>query len=263
MNQIVLKDISFVYKNEEEFSLRNLNLDFKQGEFVSILGPNGSGKSTLLKLIAGNLKPQKGAINFNGNEYKKIKIKDLAKLIAFVPQSSNPVFQFSIFEIVMMGRTPYLNMFGFENEDDVKIVNEALELVELTHLKDHGINEVSGGEAQRAFIARAIVQQPKVILLDEPSSHLDIKHQLSIFNLIKKLNKEKGLTVILVSHDLNLSGLYSDRIILMKQGKIFFDGNVILSLTEENIRSVFGVDSKVKINENNYSVNVTIKPFLN
>ncbi|MGE5352614.1 MAG: ABC transporter ATP-binding protein [Acidobacteriota bacterium] len=264
MPLVELKNICFSYnsssKDESEFQLRNIHLTIDDGEFISVLGPNGSGKSTLLKVITGLLKPSKGEISLQNNPYRNISRKTLARAIAFVPQSSLTIFPFSIYEIVMMGRTPYLNMFGYEKKEDRDRVMEAIELVDIAHLKDKGINEVSGGEAQRAFIARAIVQQPKLILLDEPNSHLDIKHQLSVFNLIKKLNADNGLTVLSVSHDLNLAGFYSSRVILMKQGEILEDDKTERILTSENIYKVFEVNSEVGIDKDSQRVNVVIKP---
>lgn len=264
MPLIELKNIYFSYdsssKGESEFSLRNIHLTVENGEFISILGPNGSGKSTLLKLIAGILKPSGGNIFLEGSDYRNISKKNLAKTIAFVPQTALTIFPFSLFEIVMMGRTPYLNLIGYERPEDREIVDEAMELVDITHLRNKGINEVSGGEAQRAFIARAIVQQPRLILLDEPNSHLDIKHQLSIFDLIQKLNMEKKLSVVTVSHDLNLAGYYSSRVIMMKEGCIVEDDKTMNILTKENILKIFEVEADIKVDEKSSKVNVTIKP---
>jgi iron complex transport system ATP-binding protein len=157
-----------------------------------------------------------------------------------------------------MGRTPYLNLLGFEKEDDLIKINNALELVGISHLKNKSINSISGGEAQRAFIARAIAQEPELILLDEPNAHLDLEHQLSIFNLLKKLNDEEQLTIIMVSHDLNLAGCYSKRIVLMKSGNIFLDDEKSKVLTQDNISKVFRVNSKI-YNEGN-NINVAIFP---
>ncbi|HEX2868624.1 MAG TPA: ABC transporter ATP-binding protein [Ignavibacteriales bacterium] len=264
MPLVELKNICFSYssssKDEPLFQLKNIHLRIEGGEFISVLGPNGSGKSTLLKIISGLLKYSQGKISLEGENYRNISRKALARAIAFVPQSSLTIFPFSIYEIVMMGRTPYLNMFGYENKEDRRLVNEAIEMVDIQHLKHKGINEVSGGEAQRAFIARAIVQNPKLILLDEPNSHLDIKHQLSIFNLIKKLNEEKGLSVLSVSHDLNLAGFYSSRVILMKEGRILEDDRTDRILTKDNIYRVFGVHSETVTDERSRKVNVVVKP---
>ena len=267
MNFLSLEHIYFNYGNEKndfpKFNLEDVTLSFNKGEFVSLLGPNGCGKSTMLKIIIGLLKAKEGRLLLNDKDYKFISRKDLAKKIAFVPQTFSTIFPFSVYEIVMMGRTPYLNFIGYETERDKKAVEDALQLVGISHLKNHGINEVSGGEAQLAFIARAIVQEPEIILLDEPNAHLDIKHQVSIFNLIKRLNREKNLLIISVSHDLNLAGYYSDRIILMKNGKIYKDDNTEKILTSENIKNVFEIDTFVSVNPELNKLNVTIYPDLN
>lgn len=252
MPLIDLQDISYSYtvknqKQDNEFTLDDINLKVEHGEFITVLGQNGSGKSTLLRIIGGSIIPKQGKAMLNGRELRHYSRKSIARSIAVVPQASVTIFPFSVYEIVMMGRTPYLNMWGYESAEDKKIVNEALEMVEISHLRHKGINEVSGGEAQRAYIARAIAQQPGLILLDEANSHLDIKHQISIFNLIRELNTGRKMTVIAISHDLNMAGYYSNRIILMKNGRIHMDDSVSNVLTEENILQVFGVDSRVEV----------------
>ena len=258
-----LKDVHYNYnefKTNSKFSLQEINLKFEKGEFVSIIGPNGSGKSTLLKLFSGLLQPLKGGVFFNDQKLSKYKPKELAKKIGYVPQNTVSVYPFSVHEIVMMGRTPLLNFSGYENSNDKKIVSEALEYVGIYDLRNKGINEVSGGEAQRAFIARAIVQEPEIILLDEPNAHLDIHHQISIFDLLKIFNKEKELTIITVSHDLNLTGHYGQRGILMENGKIIGDDSIDLILTEKNIFDIFGVKSRVELDTLTKEISVTIHP---
>ena len=248
MEIIELKDISFNYSSdvgEEDFAIRNLNLTIEESDFISILGPNGSGKSTLLKIIANIFHPNSGRVSLFGQNYKSIKRSNFAKSIAFVPQNNSTNFPFSIFEIVMMGRSPYLNYMGLEKQRDHEIVSEALNLLEIYPLRNKGINEVSGGEAQRALIARALVQDPKILLLDEPNAHLDIKHQLHIYEILKKMNSENNLTIITVSHDMNLSNYYSSRAILMRDGRILFDAAPKLILTKSNIKEIFGVESKI------------------
>jgi len=254
-----LEEIVFKYgKEQSDFELRDINLNIESGEFVTILGPNGSGKSTLLNLILGDLIPEKGEILFNNKSYSSYSRKEIAKRVSFVPQRYYSVYPFSVYEIVAMGRTPYLNMLGFEKQVDTKKIMNALDLVGISHLKNKSINSISGGEAQRAFIARAIVQEPELILLDEPNAHLDLEHQLAIFNLLRELNVDKKLTILMVSHDLNLAGCYSKRIVLMKSGKIFMDAEKSLVLTEENISKVFRVNSKIYSEGNN--INVAIFP---
>lgn len=256
MEIIKLKNISFSYSEQngsDDFFLENLDLIINSGDFISILGPNGSGKSTMIKIIANILKPSTGTSTLYQDEYSTINRNQFAKHVAFVPQNSGTNFPYSVYEIVMMGRSPYLNLFGVEKQSDHKLVVDTLELLEILHLKNKGINQVSGGEAQRALIARAIVQQPKILLLDEPNTHLDIKHQLSIFSLLHKFNKENGLTIVTISHDLNLSNYFTSRSILMKSGKILYDDTPDKILTESNIREIFDVESKIIKNNNNSS----------
>lgn len=264
MSLIELQNIQFFYtgsvNNSQNFHLRNINLSVGKGEFLSILGPNGSGKSTLLKIISGILIPLSGKISLNGKPLQNYSKRSIARKIAFVPQASLSVFPFSVYEIIMMGRTPHLNLLGFESEEDHRKVLEVLDMVEIGHLKNHSINEISGGEAQRAYIGRALVQQPEILLLDEPNAHLDIKHQLSIFDLIKRLNVSERLTVISVSHDLNLAAFYSDRIVMMESGGIYIDDSTEKVLTEENIRNVFGVETAVSRIPGTNTMNVIIKP---
>ncbi|MBK8945942.1 MAG: ABC transporter ATP-binding protein [Ignavibacteriae bacterium] len=252
MNFLELLNIDFKYEKNSPytfFSISELNLKVNAGEFITVLGPNGSGKSTLLKLIANLLIPNNGQIFLDNKNYNKYERKEFAKIVSFVPQINKMFFQFSVYEIVMMGRTPYQNIFGIENEIDKEKVNNVLELLEIDHIKNKGINEVSGGEAQRALIARALIQDPKIILLDEPNAHLDIKHQVAIFNILKKLNDEFKLTVMLISHELNLASHFSKRILLMNKGKIEFDAKPNEVLTEQNIKSIFKINSSISINE--------------
>lgn len=265
MSLIELSNIEFSYrelKSNSDFSLSGINLVINDGDFLSILGPNGSGKSTLIKLITGYLEPQNGEIILDGIHLKNYKRKEIAKKIAYVPQIPTSIYPFSVYEIIAMGRFPYLGMSGFEKNEDREIINNVIELMELSHLANKGINEISGGEAQRAFIGRALVQQPKILLLDEPNAHLDIKHQISIFNLINKLNDQDGITIVTVMHDLNLTSLYSSRVVMLKNGRIFLDEKVNDALIPEKIKSVFEVDVEITTNLNDNSRSILIKPEL-
>ena len=261
MNIINLQNISFEYlQNGNNFRIENLCLSINKSDFISILGPNGSGKSTLVKIIANILYPQKGSITLNERKYSEFDRREFAKEIAFIPQNMSVNFPYSVYEIVMMGRSPHLNFFGIEKKKDHELVSQTLKQLEILHLKDKGINEVSGGEAQRALIARAFVQKPKILLLDEPNAHLDVKHQLSIFKLLFKMNKEEGLTVINISHDLNLAQQFSSRIILMKEGIILFDDKPLNILNEQNIKEVFDVKSKIIPNQTGDNSFISLVP---
>lgn len=262
MNIINLQNISFEYlqNGNNNFQIENLSLSINKSDFISILGPNGSGKSTLVKIIANIIKPQKGKRALYNKNFSAIGRREFAKEIAFVPQNMSVNFPYSVYEIVMMGRSPHLNFFGIEKKKDHELVSRTLKQLEIFHLKDKGINEVSGGEAQRALIARAFVQKPKILLLDEPNAHLDVKHQLSIFKLLFKMNEEEGLTVINISHDLNLAQQFSSRIVLMKAGKILFDDIPSIILNENNIKTVFDVNSKIIRNETGDNSFINVVP---
>lgn len=257
-------DINKIYfsypgTKSKRFTLSDISFKVSAGEFLGIFGPNGSGKSTLLKIISGLLKPGSGSVVLESTNINKLKRKEIAGKIAFVPQSTATIFPYTVYEIVAMGRTPHLGIMGFETDSDTEIINNALELLELNEIRNEGINEVSGGEAQRAYIARALAQEPRVILLDEPNSHLDIKHQVAIYKLLMKLNTEMNITVIAVSHDLNLSAHFCRRGILLNKGKIVIDDVIQNILTEENIKNIFEIDSAVNV-ENDNKLTVVIKP---
>lgn len=240
MNSIVsIKDLSFKYDKSD--ILKHISLDVLQGSFISILGPNGSGKTTLLKNISNTLKPYNGNVIIEQQDIRKIKHKELAQKLAVVHQSAEVHFDFSVYNVVMMGRFPYLKRFQAESKRDEEIVQEAMVSTSVWDLKDKSISEISGGERQRVFIARALTQQPKVLLLDEPISHLDIKYQIEILDLCKRLNKEQDITVITTLHDINMASRYSDYIVLLKEGNIKEVDVPEKTLTEQNIEDVYGI----------------------
>jgi iron complex transport system ATP-binding protein len=228
--------------------LSGINLEVKPGDFVGILGPNGSGKTTLLKSISRVLKPHVGTILFDKKDLYSQKPLEVAKKMAVVPQDSSVGFNFSVMDIVLMGRNPHLGHFQMETSKDVEIARKAMELTNTWSLADRHINELSGGERQRVIIARALAQEPKILLLDEPMSHLDIINQLEIMDLVKGLCVKKGLAVIAVVHDLNMAARYCNSVLMLKAGALFAFGEVEKVLTSENIRSVFGVDAIVRNN---------------
>jgi len=205
---------------DKNIILREIDFDVAQGEFLGIIGPNGCGKSTLLRTMTRVLAPAEGQILFRGKDVKEISLNHLAKSCAFVSQDTLINFSFTCLEVVLMGRLPYLNRFQTESSRDFEIAHEALKSTDCFHLLSREVNELSAGERQRVLMARALAQQPEVLYLDEPTSHLDIGHQTEIFDLLKSLNKDRGLTVICVLHDLNLAAEYCDNIIVLKQGRL-------------------------------------------
>jgi iron complex transport system ATP-binding protein len=228
--------------------LENVSLTVKEGDFVGVLGPNGSGKSTLLKSISRTLKPYKGSIMLNDKDIYKLKSIDVAKQMAVVPQENAISFNFTALEVVMMGRSPHLARFEAETEKDMQITRKAMNLTNTWHLASRPVNELSGGERQRVIIARALAQEPKVLLLDEPLTYLDIINQLEIMDLIKSLCVAEGIIVMAVIHDLNLAARYCNAALLLKNGKVFAAGSIDVVLTSENIKNVFKVDAIVRKN---------------
>ncbi len=238
------------FKYDKDSILENININIDQGSFISIIGPNGSGKTTLLKNMVNLLTPTKGSISLFKKDIKNIKYKDLAKKVAVVHQSNNIGFNFSVEDVVMMGRFPYLKRFQSETSKDYEIVEKAMKNTGIFDLKDRSILNISGGEMQRVMIARALVQEPEILVLDEPISNLDLKYQVGILNICKELNKKDNLTVICILHDINLASRYSDNIILLKDGKIHSLDKPNNVITKKNIKEVYDIDVDVKNIEN-------------
>lgn len=222
--------------------LENVRFSVKTGTFLGILGPNGSGKTTLLKSISRVLKPRKGTILLDDADVYKMKSREVAKHMAVVPQDSSIAFSFTALDIVLMGRTPHLSRLETESPKDLAIAKKAMEYTKTWYLAQRPVTELSGGEKQRVIIARALTQEPKILLLDEPTSHLDISNQLEILDLLKHLCTEKKLLIISVFHDFNLVARYCDSIIMLKQGKIVAAGKTVETLTSKIITNVFGID---------------------
>ncbi|MEN6371403.1 MAG: ABC transporter ATP-binding protein [Armatimonadota bacterium] len=226
--------------------LSGVTAEIAGGEFVGIVGPNGSGKTTLLRSVARVLKPSGGAVLIDGKEVFSIPPRELAREMGVVPQDTVPAFEFSALEIVLMGRAPHLRRFQSEGGRDLEIAEEAMRRTGTLKFADRPFSALSGGERQRVVIARALAQEPKVILLDEPTSHLDINYQFEIMGLARRLNRDEGITVLAVLHDLNLAAQYSDRLFMLSKGKIRTAGVPSDVLTVENVKSVYGVDVWVR-----------------
>ena len=226
--------------------LQDINLSVEAGEMVGLLGPNGSGKTTLIKLSSGVLKPGQGEIRLGGSSLSRLSRKSIARYVAAVPQQFHIPFAFSANEVVTLGRIPFIKALAGETAADRQAVAAAVELAGISPLAERRFDELSGGERQKVILAMALAQQPKLLLLDEPTVHLDISHQVETLELVRSLNVEQGLTVIAAMHDLNLASLYFDRLVLLKEGRVAAEGTPSQVLTEDRIRDVFSASVRVE-----------------
>ena len=239
-----MKEVSFSYL--DGFSLHHINLAVEKGERVALIGPNGSGKTTLVKLAAGVLTPIHGEVLLDEASLNSLSRREIAQRIAVVPQYFFMPFAFTVGEMVMLGRTPFIRAFSGEMEEDRSMARRAMELVGIEQFSGHTFSELSGGERQKAILAMALAQEPKLLLLDEPTAHLDINHQVEILELVKRLNRERKVTIVGVMHDLNLAALFFDRLILLNGGAVFSEGSPSAVLTERTIYDVFGASVRIE-----------------
>lgn len=229
---------------EKNNILKDINIEVDNKEVVGIIGPNGSGKSTFLKCIYRVLKPNDGAILLDKVDIKNMTVKESSKRLAVLSQHNNYNFDFTVKDIVLMGRSPHKKFMERDNKEDYDIVNDALKKVEMLEFKDRSFQSLSGGEQQRVILARALAQQPQCLILDEPTNHLDIKYQLQLMRIVKNLNIE----VIAAIHDLNIAAMYCDKIYVLKDGEIIKYGNPKEVLTQKLIKEVYEVDAEVILN---------------
>lgn len=225
--------------------LNDISGKFYKGGFYGILGPNGSGKTSLIRHILRFLNIEKGQINIEDKNIKEYSIKELACSVSFVPQNVNMDVNFSVYDIIAMGRNPYLKRFQDLSEKDREIIEHSMEITNCGYLKDKSFSYLSGGEAQRVLVARAIAQDTKYLILDEPISHLDIRYQVELMETLKKLNEEENKTIIAILHDLNLSAAYCKEIFLMKNGSVYAEGPVNEVLTAENLKAVYDINFEI------------------
>jgi iron complex transport system ATP-binding protein len=230
-------NVTFAYG--EHTVLRDIPLDLTRGDLVGLIGPNGSGKTTLLKILSGILNPARGTVTLDGQDLRALARREIARRIALVPQELNVTFAFTVREMVMLGRTPHIRALAGETRQDRAVVDAMLELTEMRDLADRLFVELSGGERQRVVIAMALAQEPQILLLDEPTVHLDINHQIEILELILKLNRARGLTVLATMHDLNLAALYFDRLALLNDGCLVSQGTPRAVLQKPRIEEIF------------------------
>ncbi len=228
------------YSYEHMRVLDDLSFSVGNGEFFVVIGPNGSGKTTLMKLIAGLLRAKQGAVAVMGKDIRSYGRKDLARHIAFVPQLVPAEFPFTVADVVLFGRAPHLGVFGLESASDIRKAEQAMAFTEINHLAGRRMDQLSGGERQRVFIARAICQEPAIMILDEPTAALDIAHQMRIMDLMEKMKQEKQITVIMVSHDVNLAAMYADTLLLLQAGSLAQWGPPDEVLSYESLEPVYG-----------------------
>ena len=231
------ENISFAYAGAP--TLADVDFALGCGALRALLGPNGSGKTTLLKILTGILPPARGTVKYQDVDLKSMSRREIARRVALVPQELNLQFGFTVRQMVMLGRTPHTSALGGPSKQDREIVERVMELTETAEMRDRIITELSGGEQQRVVIAMALAQEPQVLLLDEPTVHLDISHQIEILDLVRKLNRERGLTVLATMHDLNLAALYFDDLVLLERGRIVAQGAPAEVLSVDRIRDVF------------------------
>jgi iron complex transport system ATP-binding protein len=239
--KLKINKLSFSYNSTP--ILKDVELEVGLGEMVCIVGPNGSGKSTMLKCINQILETEQNSVLIDGQDVNSLSLRELSMIMGYVPQTSTSAFSFTVFDVVLMGRKPYIN-WNLSDRDS-EIVAEMLDFLGIGDLAMRHFTELSGGEQQKVIIARALAQQPKLLLLDEPTSSLDIKHQLEILCILKSLAESKHCSVIVAMHDLNMASRFSNRLLMLKRGCVFAVGTPESVLTEENIESVYGVKVRV------------------
>jgi len=244
----IIEKLNYSYDVNENI-LEDIDFKFKNGEITGIIGPNGSGKTTLIKNLTKILKPNSGEIYLYGKELKSMKFKELAINTGVVFQERDTEFSFSVFEIVMMGRYPYKKKFEYENLNDFNIVTDALKKTNTYQYKDRLLSELSGGEKQRVLIARALAQEPNVLIFDEPISHLDLHYQMEILKLIKELAHTKNISIIIILHDLNHAYKFCDRLMLLDKGSVFKEGTPQEVITKDNISKVYNVNIEIIENQ--------------
>ncbi len=231
---------------ENNVVIKNVNFDADVGDFIGIIGPNGSGKTTLLRAISGLINITNGQVKVRGKDIRRINRRELAKRIAFVPQMMVPTAGFTVEETVLLGRTPYIGRFAFETDKDYKEADKAAEELKVEHLIDTPVTSLSGGEFQRVAIARALAQEPKILLLDEPTSHLDFRFQVKVLRMLRRMREDK--VIIATFHDINLAARFSRKLMLLKGGEVVAFGRSDAVLTNDNLRLAYKMKLEVRKN---------------
>jgi len=243
--KIGAEGIAAGYTGEAGIVLRDLSIDVAEGEVVALVGPNGSGKSTLLRTLGRVLKPRAGVAYLDGRALREWPTREIAQRMALLPQGPTLANDLTVEELVRLGRSPYQGILGIPSQSDEDAVRSAIDETSIGHLVGRHVSALSGGERQRVWLAMALAQEPRVLLLDEPTTFLDLNHQLEVLDLIHTLNRQHELTVVMVLHDLNQAARYASRIIVLREGAIYADGTPEAVVTPDTLREVFGVAAHV------------------
>lgn len=247
MHHLTLEDVDFAY-GKGKLTLKDITLDIRNPQLISIIGPNGVGKSTLIHCINKILSPTHGTVMIDEEDISGIKVKELAKKMGYVPYSASDTFPLTVVDTILMGRNPH-SKWKVDLHEDMKVVKEVLSLMDITPLAMRPFNELSAGQHQRVMLARGLAQEPEILLLDEPTANLDIRHQMDVIRTLKRLSVQKRIVVIMISHDLNLAAKYSDNIIMMAEGTVYAVGRPADVINSESIKAVYDVDAEVIIRE--------------
>ncbi len=240
--------LSFSYPRAERPALEQVSVTIGRGDRIGLLGPNGSGKTTLLRLLAGMLRPARGTVRLEGRLLSEMSRREIARRIAVVPQDTQTTFDFSVIDMVLMGRYPHLGAFELEGARDLEIARAALAATGTSAFEARTYSTLSGGEKQRVVIASAVAQSPELLLLDEPTAALDLGYQFEIVHLLKALNADRGTTMVVSTHDLNVVAALCTRVVLVKDGRVLAEGPTNDTLTREAIRDLYQVDAEVEFN---------------
>ncbi|MDH4065018.1 MAG: ABC transporter ATP-binding protein [Acidobacteriota bacterium] len=240
-------NVTFRYHADTPIVVDGVTLDIRRGDLVGILGPNGSGKTTLLRLLSGTRQPSSGEVTLDRRPLARLSRRDIARRIAVVPQDTSLAFEYTVLEMVLMGRHPHLGLFAVEGPRDYELAREALAATGTAHVEARGFHTLSGGEKQRVVIAAALTQASDVLLLDEPTASLDLGYQLDIATLLTALNRDRGVTMAISTHDLNLAASICRTLVLMREGRVIASGPTATVLTPESVGALYDVEAAVRV----------------